>query len=142
MFIVCGIVFLIAVVWIVRAIVMIGDPKPHGGSYSHSLPPRKCCSSGRCAPRATPHTASMTQPSSPDDGFSASMLVGMASNNAVLGGVIGGNMAGGIVGDMLNGGSVDFGVSHDSTPSYDSIPSYDSGSSFDGVSDFGGGSFE
>jgi ribosomal protein L37E len=36
--------------------------------------------------------------------FTKSMLFGMASNNCLIGGILGGNMTGGIIGDMLNPG--------------------------------------
>ena len=38
--------------------------------------------------------------------FLTSMAIGMATDNALLGGLLGGSMTGGIVGDMLNDGGL------------------------------------
>jgi len=38
--------------------------------------------------------------------FLLSMAIGAATNNALLGGLLGGDMTGGIIGDVLNGGSL------------------------------------
>ena len=38
--------------------------------------------------------------------FALSMVMGMATNNAILGGMLGGSLLGGIVGDMLTPGGL------------------------------------
>ena len=79
-----------------------------------------------------------------DDGFLTSMAVAAATDNAMLGMVVGGNPAGAIIGDMLNQSdntpSMDFSTP-DPSPSYDpgpsmidSSPSIDYGSSCDSIS--------
>jgi hypothetical protein len=113
-------------------------------------PPRRSSN----ATRSTPTDSAL-----PDDGFAASIGLGYALNDGVVGGLIGGNLVGGIIGDALNtseekeksqespsavdppadsgnGSSID----HDSTShsSYDGGGSFDSGSSYDsGSSSYG-----
>ena len=74
-------------------------------------------------PKRVCHTRSKSERRHTDDeDFATSLVVGMATNNAVLGAVVGGSLAGGIVGDLVNDGCLGS-CSTESTGS-----SYDSGS--------------
>jgi hypothetical protein len=89
-----------------------------------------------------------------DDGFATSMIIGAATDNALLGAVVGGNLAGGLIGQAIadsnhtvddSSSSQDDSCSSDSSDSSNSScdssssdsSSYDSGSSDSGSSSSG-----
>ena len=76
----------------------------------------------------------VANPQAGDDGFAQSMALGYATNDGILGGIIGGNTAGGLIGDAMNTSETD-----GSTPASDSgwqqsDGGYDSGSYDSGCS--------
>jgi len=84
-------------------------------------------------PRAGMTCSGSTTPSRDDGGdFATSMMIGMATNNAMIGGVLGGSFYGGLAGDIARDGAIgEATTSHHSTSdcSSSSSSSYDSGSS-------------
>lgn len=56
--------------------------------------------------------------------FATSMMIGMATNNAMIGGMLGGSFTGGMVGDIARDGAIgDVSTSHHSTSDCGSISS-------------------
>lgn len=55
---------------------------------------------------ATPISASSATTRDEGGDFATSYMVGMATNNAVLGGLVGGSMAGGLMGDIARDGVI------------------------------------
>lgn len=94
---------------------------------------------GYTVPASSSPPSSATSDSGGDGDFATSMAIGYATDNPILGGIIGGSMIGGIVGASLNTSDDHKPAADVDTPSSDyDASSYDSGSGGDGGSGGGG----